>query len=194
MKIFSRLLFVVLPLAASVHAEVPVYRNQQLDVSANADGSFTLFDAKRRNLADVDSATVRVDASVAQAEVAAKGILSIACVALEEPAVVREGKTFYVVLAETTMAPDAVCMALVAYMPFDAEVSLDLRGLEPGEYVVNVNGVERTFLLENALPQPRGVRRQRCRRQSKSPWKGTSPCPVSSWSRQACRAPATRFM
>ncbi len=170
MKIFSRLLFVVPMLAASVHAEVPVYRNQQLDVpsavvmtpngpvyygdvrfSANQDGSFTLVDAKRRNLAEVDAATVSVDATVAQAEVEANGFLSIPCVALEEPAVVREGRTFHVVLAETTMAPDAVCIPVVAFTPFRAEVTLDLRGLEAGEYRVIANGVERKFVLESSL-------------------------------------------
>jgi hypothetical protein len=166
MKMFSRLLFVVLPLAASAHAEIPVYRNQQLDVpsavvmtaqgpvyygdirfTANQDGSFSLIDAKRRNLAQVDSATVTVDRTVAQAAVEAKGILSIACVALEEAAVVREGRTFHVVLAETTMDPDAVCMALVAVTPFHVEVPLDLRGLEAGEYLVNVNGVTKRFVI-----------------------------------------------
>lgn len=167
MKIFSRLLFVLLPLGTTVHAEVPVYRNQQLDIpsavvmttngpvyygdvrfTANQDGSFRLLDAKRRNLAQVDAATVTVDASVAQAEVTANGILSIACVALEEPAVVREGKTFHVVLAETTMVPGSVCMALVAVTPFHAEVTLDLRGLDAGEYLVNVNGVTQRFTIK----------------------------------------------
>jgi hypothetical protein len=164
------LLCVVLPLAASAHAEIPVYRDQQLTIpsgvvmtangpvyygdvrfTANQDGSFTLVDAKRRNLADVDAATVTVDATAAAAEVSANGILSIACVALEEPAVVRDGNTFYVVLAETTMAPDAVCMSLVAYTPFNANVALDLAGLEAGEYRVRVNGVERVFELESSL-------------------------------------------
>jgi hypothetical protein len=166
MKIFSRLLFTLLPLAATAHAEIPVYRNQQLDVpsavvmtakgpvyygdvrfTANQDGSFTLVEAKRRNPANVDAATVTVDASVAEAKVEADGILSIACVALEEPAAVRDGNTFYVVLAETTMAPDAVCMPLVAFTPFHVEVPLDLSGLAPGEYVVNVNGVTKNFVV-----------------------------------------------
>jgi hypothetical protein len=124
----------------------PVYYGD-VRFTGNPDGSFTLVDAKRRNLAEVDTATVSVDATVAQAEVEARGLLSIACVALEEPAVVRDGNTFHVVLAETTMAPDAVCMALVAYTPFRAEVTLDLRGLEPGAYVVNVNGVTKSFVI-----------------------------------------------
>lgn len=168
MKNAARLLLLAaLPLAASTQADVPVYRNQQLDVpsavvvtergpvyygdvrfTANQDGSFTLVEAQRRNLAQIDAATLTVDANAAQAEVGASGLLSIACVALEEPAVVREGNTFYVVIAETTMEPETVCMSLVAVTPFQAEVTLDLGGLEAGEYEVDVNGVIKSFIID----------------------------------------------
>jgi hypothetical protein len=166
MKFVARLSLIACTLAASAQAEVPVYRNQQLDVpsavvltgqgpvyygdvrfTANPDGSFALTEAKRRKLALVDSATVTVDAATAQAEVAARGELTIACVALEEPAVVRDGHTFHVVLAETPLDPLALCMPFVAVTRFDVEVPLDLRGLDAGAYVVNVNGVIKNFVL-----------------------------------------------
>ncbi len=166
MNLLTRLLLGALPLAATAQAEVPVYRNQQLELpsavvmtasgpvyygdirfTTNQDGSFTLTDAKRRNLAVVEETHLAVDTTTRQAEVSANGILSIACVALEEAAVVREGHTFHVVLAETTMEPDAVCMSLVAITEFEIDVPLDLNGLEPGEYTVDVNGVESVFVL-----------------------------------------------
>lgn len=171
MKIFSRLLFVALPLAASAHAEVPVYRNHQLDVpsavvltakgpvyygdirfKANQDGSFSLLEANRRNLAQIYTTAVSVDLDLPLAETHSTGILSNACVVLEEPAVVREGNTFYVVLAETAQDPQSVCMSLIAVKPFNIEVYLDLTGLEDGEYTVDVNGVTTSFVLSDEHP------------------------------------------
>lgn len=169
MKNMIRFLFVSVTLVASAQAEeVPVYRDQQLEVpgavvvteagavyygdvrfKANADGSFALLDARRRNLAQVDSATVAVDPSFpAQAAVTASGELSIACVALEEPAVIRAGNTFTVVLAETPIDPLALCQPLIAVTEFTVEVPLELYGLEAGTYRVSVNGVATAFTLE----------------------------------------------
>lgn len=166
MKIVASLSLVAVALAASAHAEVPVYRDRQLDVpsavvltdqgpvyygdvrfTANQDGSFSLAEAKRRKLALVESATITVDSSTAEARVDAKGELTIACVALEEPAVVREGNTFHVVLAETPMDPLALCMPFVAVTKFAVDVPLDLRGLQAGTYMVNVNGVIRNLVI-----------------------------------------------
>lgn len=166
MKKFSHLLFAVLPLAAFAHAEIPVYRNQQLDVpsavvltaqgpvyygdvrfSANRDGSFSLVEANRRKPALVEAATITLDTATAQAEVHVDGELTIACVGLEEPAVVREGKTFHVVLAETPIDPLAICMPFVAVTKFEVDVALDLRGLEAGTYTVNVNGLAKSLVV-----------------------------------------------
>ncbi len=168
MKLFTRLCFAALALTTvSAQAEVPVYRDQQLELpsavvltdagavyygdvrfTTNADGSFTLVQAKRRKLAEVDAAVVAVDPTFpAQAEVTAGGFLSIACVALEEPAVVRDGNTFYVALAETPIDPLAICMPFVAFTSFNVDVPLDLSGLEAGTYTVIVNGIETSFTL-----------------------------------------------
>lgn len=148
--------------ATAAQAEIPVYHGQQLKVpsavvmsdagpvyygdvrfSANADGSFSLVEAQRRKLAVVESATVAVSGNTAT--VTAKGELTIACVALEEPAVVRKDATFHVVLAETPIDPLALCMPLVAVTKFTQDVTIDVSGLEPGEYRVDVNGVQATF-------------------------------------------------
>jgi hypothetical protein len=122
MKFLVRSLIAWLALAASAQAEVPVYRGQQLEVP-----------------------TVAV--SQRTATVVARGELTIACVALEEPGVVRKDKTFYVVLAETPIDPLALCMPFVAVTKFTQDVQLDLNGLAPGEYRVIVNGIENRFTL-----------------------------------------------
>lgn len=164
MKPVATVLFAALVCAAAAQAEVSVYRGQQLEVpsavvmsdarpiyygdvrfTANADGSFTLAEAERRKLALVESATVAVSGDIAT--VTAKGELTIACVALEEPAVVRKDATLYVVLAETPIDPLALCMPLVAVTKFTQDVALDLSALEPGEYRVDVNGVQTTFAI-----------------------------------------------
>lgn len=151
--------------AAAAQAEVSVYHGQQLTVpaavvmseagpvyygdarfTANADGSFTLAEAERRKLALVESATVAVSGDTAT--VTAKGELTIACVALEDPAVVRKDTTFYVVLAETPIDPLALCMPLVAVTKFTQDVAIDVGELEPGEYRVDVNGVQASFVLQ----------------------------------------------
>jgi hypothetical protein len=169
MKVVSRMMFMCLTLAGAAQAEVPVYQDRQFELptavvmtdagpvyygdvcfTTNPDGSLKLADAKRRNFAEVKTVAVAVDQNFpAQAIVTANGLLSIACVALEEPAVVREGKTFYVVLAETPIDPLALCMPLIAETKFHIQVPLDLRDLEAGEYKVDVNGVETTFTLAN---------------------------------------------
>lgn len=157
-------IFTWLAVSGLVQAEIPVYRAQQLDVpgavvltdagpvyygdvrfTANADGSFTLAQAEPRKLALVESATVSV--SGGKATVAAKGELTIACVALEEPGLARKDDTFYVVLAETPIDPLALCMPLVAVTKFTQAVEIDVRGLAPGVYKVDVNGVKTSFSL-----------------------------------------------
>lgn len=159
------LLLAGLSLAAYTLAEVPVYKDQQLllnetvvvgdngtayygDVrlTANADGSFSLTRAERRNLASVDTVDVVVDeAFPTTVSVEVTGELSVSCVDLEQPAVIRDGVVFSVVLAETKQDPLALCaLALAAY---EVSVPLDVRGLEAGQYAVTVNGHETGFTL-----------------------------------------------
>lgn len=164
MKPVAPVLLASLAFAAATQAEVPVLRGQQLDLpgavvlteagpvyygdvrfTANADGSFTLEKAEPRKLALVESAAVSVNGNTAT--VTAKGELTIACVALEEPAVARRDATFYVVLAETPIDPLAVCMPFVAVTKFTQDVEIDLSGFEPGEYRVDVNGVIASFTV-----------------------------------------------
>ncbi|MDY6983338.1 MAG: hypothetical protein SV422_09630, partial [Pseudomonadota bacterium] len=139
MKSVATVLLASLVCATAVQAEVSVHRGQQLSVptavvmseagpvyygdvrfTANADGSFSLAEAARRTLALVESASVAVSGDTAT--VTAKGELTIACAALEEPAVVRKDATFYVVLAETPVDLTAPCMPFVAVTKFTQDV------------------------------------------------------------------------
>lgn len=165
MNKFAPACLAALAFAAAAQAEIPVYRGQQLEVptgivmteegpvyygdvrfTANADGSFTLAQAKRRTLTQVESATVSV--ADGSATVTAKGELVVACAGLEEPGLVRQDDTFYVVLAETHYDPQTPCLPIVAVTKFTQDVEIDVRALEPGEYEVDVNGVITTFTLE----------------------------------------------
>jgi hypothetical protein len=162
MKPVASVILASLVCAAAAQADIAVYHGQQLKVpsavvlsdagpvyygdlrfTTNADGSFSLTQAQRRTLALVDSAAVAV--AGASALVTAKGELTIACVALEEPAVARKDDTFYLVLAETPIDPLAPCMPFVGVTKFTQNVTIDTRELEPGEYQVDVNGVQTSF-------------------------------------------------
>ena len=57
---------------------------------------------------------------------------------------VRAGNVLNVVLTTTT---DPVALCAQALTPFEQTVSLDVSGLAPAVYTVNVNGVERSFYL-----------------------------------------------
>lgn len=127
------------------------YRDVQL--LAQADGLLSIGAAARRPLAQVDEAEVLLlQGDTLEAAVHASGLLSVACVALEVPAVTRKGNIFTVVLAETVMEEDRVCMSLVAITPFDVSVPLDLGGLPAGDYRVLVNDLVLDFTLDQDQP------------------------------------------
>lgn len=163
----SAVLLSVALLAAPVFAEVPVFRDQVLTIDnavvyekdgpayyadirmkANADGSFSVVDADRRNLANIAKAEIQISKSKpVQVAVQVSGILSVACVALEETSLSRVGNTFNVVLAETNMPAGSVCMSLLAVTPFELDIPLSTAELPTGNYIVNVNGTVVQFSL-----------------------------------------------
>lgn len=122
------------------------YRNVELETAPN--GNLQIVQFFSRSLAVVDEIDVTVFQSEGlQASVHASGLLSIACVALEAPAVSREGSVFTVVLAETVMPQGSVCMPIVAETPFDVLIPLPLAGLAAGEYQVRVNNLVTSFVI-----------------------------------------------
>ncbi len=86
-----------------------------------------------------------------QINVVAKGYLPDGCTKIDQTIKNREGNTFLVTI--TTKRPvDAMCT--MAIVPFNEVISLDVYGLEAGDYEVNVNGLVDSFTLEidNILP------------------------------------------
>lgn len=85
------------------------------------------------------------------ASVHVAGLLGSPCGALAAPQVTRRGTTFSVLLAEAVPPSGAVCQALQAQGYFDVALPLDLQGLPPGRYRVQVN---HELLLEFELEPP----------------------------------------
>lgn len=86
-----------------------------------------------------------------QINVVAKGYLPDGCTKIDQIIKNREGNTFFVTI--TTKRPaDAMCT--MAIVPFEEVISLDVYGLEAGDYEVNVNGIIDSFTLDmdNSIP------------------------------------------
>jgi inhibitor of cysteine peptidase len=86
-----------------------------------------------------------------QINVVAKGYLPDGCTKIDQTIKNREGNTFLITI--TTKRPvDAMCT--MAIVPFEEVISLDVYGLEAGDYEVNVNGIMDSFTLEmdNSFP------------------------------------------
>jgi hypothetical protein len=153
-------------IATSALAEVPVFRDQVLSIKealvvteagtsyyadiklqANPDGSFDLVQAERLALAHVDEVTVAVEESQrVQVKVRVTGYLPDPCTALEEPAVIREGSTFTIVLAQRVFQTFTVCAQVIE--PFTVFVPLSVKSLPAGHYTVVVNGIQSGFNLD----------------------------------------------
>jgi hypothetical protein len=152
--------------ATSALADVPVYRDQALSIKealvvtdsgtsyytdiklvANDDGSFDLVRAERMELAHVSEVTITVEKSPSvQVSVQIDGELPNGCYRLEEPAVMREGSTFTIVLAQRVLQTFTFCTQ--ALEPFTLFVPLTVKDLPVGHYAVVVNGIQSGFDLD----------------------------------------------
>lgn len=86
-----------------------------------------------------------------QVQVTASGNLPDGCTEIDEVNVTQNEQTFDVTI--TTRRPvDQMCTE--ALVPFEETFPLDVEGLEAGTYIVNVNGVTKTFELavDNVSP------------------------------------------
>jgi uncharacterized protein YraI len=100
--------------------------------------------------ADVQSVEIRiVQNDPLQVDVIARGQLPDAgCTKIWDASQERNGNTFYVRL-RTKTDPQALCALMLT--PFDDVIPLDVGGLQPGSYIVNVNGVEKSFELPDSV-------------------------------------------
>lgn len=169
MKFPALLTLSVVALAGAVQGAVPVFHAGELHLDSaatltengghyyrnvvlrrDASGALRVEQAQPRPLVSVRSVKVNLyvaDGTLASATIT--GLTSVACVVLEEPAMVRDGSTFHVILAETVQEPGAVCASLLPNQPFELALPLPIENLPDGTYIVDANGVGTTFTLGN---------------------------------------------
>lgn len=134
-----------IPQGAALSNGEPTFYND-IQLLSDTQGNFTLLAAQQSNLVAIDSVIVNIAESLpVQVSLTVTGHKSVPCVELQTPAIFRNESTFTVVLAETTLGPAESCIAVID--PFETNISLDVTGLESGDYSVNVNGVETSFAL-----------------------------------------------
>jgi uncharacterized protein YraI len=101
--------------------------------------------------ADVQSVeAVVLQTQPIQVNAIARGMLPDAgCTAITGSSQSRNGNTFIVVLA-TRLNPNILCAQTLT--PFEYLIPLNISGLVPGHYIVDVNGVEGSFDLPASYP------------------------------------------
>jgi len=113
---------------------------------ASEDGEFIYRNATVENIQ-----ILILESFPVQINVVANGYLPDGCTKIDQTIKNREGNTFLVTI--TTKRPaDAMCT--MAIVPFNKVISLDVYGLEAGDYEVNVNGIIDSFTLDmdNRIP------------------------------------------
>ena len=158
-------LFSIFCVSSSALADVPVYRDHTLSISealvetdsgtsyysdiklsANPDGSFELVQAQQLAAAHVDEVTLHVaQTEPVTVSVEISGYLPSPCYQLEEPAVMRDGTTFTIVLAQRPLQTFVACIQIIE--PFTVFAPLNIKGLQAGHYSVIVNGKTSRFDL-----------------------------------------------
>lgn len=124
--------------------EVAYYENIRLRL--DAEGNFVPEAVNPRPLVSIESVNVNTLESLPrQVSLTINGNKSTPCVDLLTPAVTYADGVFTVVLAESELGPAETCIAVIA--PFEANQTLDVSGLQPGDYSVRVNDVETEFTL-----------------------------------------------
>lgn len=112
----------------------------------NGKGDWRFGGGERSKLAAVATVDIVSEATVPPKVTAnLQGYKSLACVGLETPAINRFGTVFHVTLAETAIPANVRCTTAIA--PYALTLELDTEGLEPGPYLINVNGTVSYFDL-----------------------------------------------
>lgn len=139
---FENSIFKIPQGAALIKGEALYYNDIQM--AQNDEGNFTLIGAKRSSSVYVDSVSVILTKSLPPlVSLFVRGNKSIPCVELQPPAIFKSSSAFTVALAETSPDPAEMCIQVLA--PFETQIPLDITGLDPGTYSVNVNGTKSTF-------------------------------------------------
>lgn len=101
--------------------------------------------------AAVESLEIRtLESFPLQIQAVARGNLPDSCTELDQALVTRNGNIFQGRLTVRTRTDQMCAQAVV---PFEKVIPLDVTGLPPGQYTVNINGLVNTF----TLPPPSGA-------------------------------------
>ena len=131
---------------AAVMKEQGVDYFADVQLHANSTGGFDLVTADPQSLVNVESIAVNVmESHPIQVTVVVTGNKSVPCVKLLEPGVFVESGSFTIALAESKLGIAETCIAVID--PFETSIDLDITGLAPGIYSVQVNGVTGKFTL-----------------------------------------------
>jgi len=134
-----------IPQTAVVDPDNPAYF-EDVQLSYDGDGKFTVVAARSSTLVAVDSVMIAIlESFPLQLSVSVSGHKSVPCVELQAPVITRKENTFTVMLAETQLGPAESCIAMID--PFETSFAVDILGLSAGSYTVSVNGVEAEFVL-----------------------------------------------
>ena len=103
------------------------------------------------SVATVESVEVHILESMpVQVQIVVRGQLPDAgCTTIGSVEQAREGNVIRVTLVTTT---DPLALCAQALTPFEHVISLDVSSLLPGKYIVNVNGVKKSFELPEQVP------------------------------------------
>lgn len=98
------------------------------------------------NAAPIDSVTIETTETFpVEQTVVVSGMLPNGCTYLNTPSQLRDGNVFYISL-DTRTEGDVCTEALV---PYEERIGLPVNNLPAGVYIVNINGREISFELEN---------------------------------------------
>lgn len=100
-------------------------------------------------IAAVNQVAVSVAEEPLAVQVTASGTVPDGCTEINDTTVEQDGAVFLATIT-TLRDPDAICTQ--ALVPFVETFDLDVTGLEPGNYEVQVNGVGEPFKIPGAAP------------------------------------------
>lgn len=122
-----------------------VATNEEIMIPVESDGGIG-DGAVALNAAPIENIRIETRESFpVQQVVVVSGNLNNGCMYLNEPVQTRDGNIFSVEL--TTYSQGELCTQ--ALVPYEEEIVLEVNNLPAGVYIVNVNGREMSFELEN---------------------------------------------
>jgi inhibitor of cysteine peptidase len=139
----KKLLIALIIIAVGVVAYL-VYRNTNNDEEIIIDDKDGEVVVRNANVDEIEIVILETDP--VQVRVIAKGNFPDGCTTIGKAETKRTDNVFDVSI-KTRRPKDSICTE--ALVPFEETVSLDVLNLSKGTYTVNVNGISKTFTLND---------------------------------------------